>query len=101
MLQVLRNIFYDILLERRWRSVELASHGIARLLHPLRDIGREIVGIFRCRHGLVAGEASRGDSPSNQYTAFAEKTAPRCSGEIRVDVGWLGHCASSVRKRRA
>jgi hypothetical protein len=50
--QVLRDALDDILSEGRRQSVELASHGIARRFHPLRDIGSlhfPLPPMLRCR----------------------------------------------------
>src|SRR6266702_3718609 len=100
LLQIFRNILDDILLERRWRSVGLASHGIARRLHPLRDVGRQVLCIFCCRC-FAAGETTRNDSPTHQGTAFAQKPPARCRDKTLAGVGWLGHRSYSARNRHA
>ncbi len=63
--QIVRNIFNHALLERRRRSIKLASHRIARFLHPLGNIWREIVGIVRGRQSLRAGETAQ-NGPTHQ-----------------------------------
>src|SRR5437879_11487162 len=98
--QIFWDIFDNTLLERRRRSIKLASHLIAGRLHPLRNIGREVVGIHCGRHGFAAGETARQNGPTHQCATFAEKTPARRYGNIVVDIGWLGHRTPSVRKRR-
>ena len=75
--QILRDVLDDALLERRWRSIGLASHRIAGRLHPFGNVGRKVVGIppppgLRCRRDR------RHHGPAHQGTAFAQKTPARC-----------------------
>src|SRR5882762_2021012 len=100
LLQIFRDILDDILLERRRRSVELAPHGIARRLHPLRNVGRQVLCIFGCRC-FAAGETTRNDSPTHQCTTFAQKPSARCRDNTLAGVGWLGHRRYSARNRHA
>ena len=55
LLKIFGDILDDILLERRWRSVGLATNGIAGRLHPLRNVWWQVLCIFR-RQSLAAGE---------------------------------------------
>ena len=70
--QIFRNVLDDPLLERRWRAVELLSHGSAGRFHPFRNIRREVVGIVRSggRQNLAAGETAE-DGPAHQCAALA------------------------------
>src|SRR2546429_9692636 len=63
LLQIFRSILYDILLKRRWHSVGLASQGIARRLHPFRDVGREVGRIFARGARFTSGEATSDNGP--------------------------------------
>src|SRR3954453_16588850 len=64
LLEIFRNILDDILLEGRWRSVGLASQGIAWRLHPLRDVRREVGHTFARGPRFASGEATSNDGPA-------------------------------------
>ncbi len=97
--QVLRDVLDDILFEWRGHSVKLASHRVARCLHPFRDIGRQVVGVFRCRRCFAARETTRNDDPSHHYATVTQKSPARCRGKTLAVVGWLVHRTSSARNR--
>jgi hypothetical protein len=99
--QVLWNVFYDILLEPRRRSIKLTSHGIARRLHPFRDVGRKVVGTFACLQRFASGKTACDNGPTCQCTTITQKSPAGRHGNSLFDVGWFGHRTSFVGKQRA
>src|SRR6266436_2591770 len=93
-----RDILDNTLLERRRRPVKLTSHGIAGRLHPLRDIGREVVGTFAGPQRFASGETARDDGPTHQCSTVTQKPPARCRGNIPIDVGWLRHRTCAARQ---
>src|ERR1700733_8645532 len=72
--EILWDVFYDILLKSRRRSVKLAPHGIAGRLHPFRNIGRKVVGTLACRQRFASCKRARDNAPTQQGAAVAQKS---------------------------
>ena len=92
LLQRLRDVLDDALLERRRRAIELAARRIARRLHPLGNVGRKIAGIAACRLRERAARIQPADrGTSGQCSARLQQSPARC---LPCLFCWFAHGAS-------